>query len=507
MRSCLLAIIAITALPWASPAADPTATAKLVAPYIDADTFAVVHVNLGAIDVDAAAERFAKAAGVDMQEFAGARKHVGEALASFRKAGANELFAVVSMADLPFPGPFVLVPRAGTNDAEVTRALGLLGSEVVEPIDGVLFAGSKAARARLKTLKPSVRPDLAAAFTALAGDAFQVALVPGDDQRKIASELLPPLPAKLGGGSAVDLVRGVRWAAFGVTMKPKLAARLVVHNSDAAGAKRLADIANRGLDWFGEDNATKEVLPKFAALRPGLSPKVDGERVTFLLDESSPGVAAALTAMSDRARSAASRTQSMNNLKQIGLAWHLHLDANAGTFPAPILSKDGKPLLSWRVAILPFIEQGDLYKQFHLDEPWDSEHNKTLIEKMPKIYRSSAQKVGDGQTTYLAPTGKIGEAHVGVLGARIKDVTDGTSNTVMVVEGSDDAAVVWTKPDDLTVDAKNPLKGLIGHYPQGFNALYADGSVRFISRNAKPAALLAIFTRDGGEVANDNDLQ
>jgi hypothetical protein len=82
-------------------------------------------------------------------------------------------------------------------------------------------------------------------------------------------------------------------------------------------------------------------------------------------------------------------------------------------------------------------------------------------------------------------------------------VTDGTSNTVMVVEANDDAAVVWTKPDDLTIDAKDPLKGLIGHYPQGFPAAFTDGSVRFIGRTTKPETLIAIFTRDGGETVGD----
>ena len=97
---------------------------------------------------------------------------------------------------------------------------------------------------------------------------------------------------------------------------------------------------------------------------------------------------------------------SMNNLKQIALALH-NYHAAMGSFPATAsMSKDGKPLLSWRVHILPYLEQDNLFKQFKLDEPWDSEHNKALIAKMPDIYRSPAQKVGDGKTTYLAPMGK-----------------------------------------------------------------------------------------------------
>jgi hypothetical protein len=120
------------------------------------------------------------------------------------------------------------------------------------------------------------------------------------------------------------------------------------------------------------------------------------------------------------------------------------------------------------------------------------------------VFRSPAQRAGGGKTTYLAPAGKIGNAHVGVLGARIQDVTDGTSNTIMIVEANDDSAVEWTKPADVVVDPKDPVKGLIGHYEKFFIAAFADGSVRAISGSAKAASLIGVFTRDGGEpVAND----
>jgi len=119
------------------------------------------------------------------------------------------------------------------------------------------------------------------------------------------------------------------------------------------------------------------------------------------------------------------------------------------------------------------------------------------------LYRSPAQKVNGGKTTYLAPhgqTGPDGKVKIGVLGARIQEITDGTSNTIMVVEAGDEAAVPWTKPEDLAVDPKQPLKGLLGHYDEGFLAAMADGSVRFVSKTITPQTLLGAFTRNGGEV-------
>ncbi len=89
-------------------------------------------------------------------------------------------------------------------------------------------------------------------------------------------------------------------------------------------------------------------------------------------------------------------------MKQFGLALHNYYDTNHCLPPAPLVDAKGKPLLSWRVAILPFLEQDNLYRQFKLDEPWDSEHNKKLISKMPKIYQGLNAKLNsEFKTVYL----------------------------------------------------------------------------------------------------------
>src|SRR5579884_2292255 len=100
-------------------------------------------------------------------------------------------------------------------------------------------------------------------------------------------------------------------------------------------------------------------------------------------------------------RQAAARTRSSNRLRQIGIAMHNYNDTYGHLPTQAIYGKDGKPLLSWRVLILPFMEQGALYKQFHLDEPWDSAHNKELRGQMPKTYRLPDSKERT-KTFYLA---------------------------------------------------------------------------------------------------------
>jgi hypothetical protein len=200
------------------------------------------------------------------------------------------------------------------------------------------------------------------------------------------------------------------------------------------------------------------------------------------------------------AREAARRAQSMNNLKQIMLAMLNHHDARKW-YPAHAnYSDDGKPLLSWRVHILPFIEQQALYQQFHLDEPWDSPHNRELIPMMPAVYLdpSSGLATTDGKTHYLGPVG-AGLLFDGTAeGREIRTITDGTSNTIAVIQVSDENAVEWTRPDDWEFDPNDPLAG-IGSMRAGniFLTGLCDGSVHAMSLDINPALFKSMLTVDG----------
>jgi beta-lactamase regulating signal transducer with metallopeptidase domain len=202
--------------------------------------------------------------------------------------------------------------------------------------------------------------------------------------------------------------------------------------------------------------------------------------------------------------------QTVNNLKQIALALHNYVAAYQDRLPPPYLaSPDGRPLLSWRVALLPFLDAGDLYNQFHLDEPWDSPHNKTLLEKMPQVYRSPGLKLLPGTTAYLAITGPQ-TGWVAPDGARFQEFLDGTSNTLMVVEAGQ--AVPWTKPEDLPFAGADPadpgrsLGPITGAlFGRGFYGVFADGSVRFFKTPMPDRSLVALITKAGGEVLPAED--
>jgi hypothetical protein len=197
-----------------------------------------------------------------------------------------------------------------------------------------------------------------------------------------------------------------------------------------------------------------------------------------------------------KVREAAARVQSQNNLKQMALAMHSFHDAN-GHMPAPALSdRTGKPLLSWRVAILPYLGENALYQQFKLDEPWDGPNNSKLLSRMPKVYECAAAPKTPGETIYRVFVGN-GAAFEPGRALRITEFLDGTANTILIVEAKQ--SVPWTKPDDLPYSPVQPLPPLGGHHAGGFNVVAADGAVHFIPKDTPEQTLRPLITRNEGQ--------
>jgi prepilin-type processing-associated H-X9-DG protein len=201
---------------------------------------------------------------------------------------------------------------------------------------------------------------------------------------------------------------------------------------------------------------------------------------------------------------AARRYQCVNNLKQIALAMHNYHEAYGCLPPAAITDTNGRPLLSWRVAILPFMELNDLYAQFHLDEPWDSPHNRALLDPMPSSFAcpsDSAQK--SGMTGYQVVIGAETAFTPDFRPLRFEDFTDGVGKTLLV--GESHRVVPWTKPEDLHFDKSRPLAGLGSYHDKGFNAAFVDGSVKFLKSTIQESILSALLTRSGNEAFGYNE--
>jgi len=202
----------------------------------------------------------------------------------------------------------------------------------------------------------------------------------------------------------------------------------------------------------------------------------------------------------------AQRNRATNNLKRLGIAMHNFHDTHKRFPAASVKDANGKPLLSWRVQLLPFLEQGTLFGQFHMDESWDSPHNKELIKLIPPTYLAPGSKAGAGKTNYVGINHENGIFHDGE-GTPIRDIRDGTSNTIMIVEADDDHAVIWTKPDDLEFNEKKPHVGLGKLRKDGFLAAFCDGAVQIIPAKISAETLVKLVFRADGKTINFNDFR
>jgi hypothetical protein len=199
-------------------------------------------------------------------------------------------------------------------------------------------------------------------------------------------------------------------------------------------------------------------------------------------------------------------TQTSNCIKHIGLAFHEYHLKHGQLPPAVVNDKDGKPLYSWRVLLLPYLEQEPLYRQFKLDEPWDSPHNEQFLKTTPEPFRERADP---GLTHFQVMTGP-GTAFERPGLTWKKDFPDGLENTLLVVEARD--PVPWSKPADLVYDPNGPLPAFSSRYKhrqywRGFEtscksifvAGFADGSCRLIPIDMDEKIVRTMITRNGGE--------
>jgi hypothetical protein len=497
---------AIAAQP-AAAATNAAESAKFLAPFLDEQTLAVVQVDLTRATPKAAFDRWVEMLPETERSVAGSREfwtHVHEALT---RAGANEVYAVISLADVPVRPPMFVVPKParGQTDSfigDLTAALKEVPKLQIADGDAAVTIASREGLARLGQHRPAVHPELEQALAAAGDHAIRVAVVPTDDDRRVVNELLPTLPELLGGVPSTVLTRGVQWLAVGADVgMPALA--ITAQSTDEPAAREFVAGWGRALAALAASDGPS--LSRLAEALKVFEPKVIGDRVAVNLNAAQ--TRAALLAAQAPIREVQMtywREQNSNRLKQIVLGALNHESARGEFPPAFSQSEDGKPLLSWRVHILPFMEEIDLWRQFHLDEPWDSPHNKALIPKMPEVFRSPASRhvASDGLSTYREVVGP-NTALQGGKGLTWKQLVDGSSNTVLVVDVDDEHAQIWTKPGGLPFDAQPLSAGMGGQFPEGIMAAFCDGHFSLLKNPPVDEKMLrALFTIDGGELVN-----
>ncbi len=530
---------------WAtSPDIERVTTA--ITPYLSDDTFAVATLGVDEAWPKAVGDMLIDYGIVPEDEVATLRQNLGQvkgALATLRGFGVREVTVVVGVADVrPQAGPLLVV----TCDEPAKDALDMLLKQfLAQPtpklssqwVGDHVLVGTSATIERYETLQKADRKDLVDGLHATLSDDASGGLVaaPGDDVRRVLRELWPTLPAPFTDLDATLMADGVRELRVTLRRPPEWQARVTLEAASDVDAKTLKTLAERGLAQLvimaSQQQGGEPIAAALTQAVPLLRPKQQDNKLTIDLAHDNPQVKQMVINVMlptlASARESARRNSRMNDMKWIALAMHNYHDT-FGSFPASaaICDKDGKPLLSWRVAVLPFIEENELYQKFHLDEPWDSEHNLKLAkDTLPGVYfgNVSDELKQQGKTTYQLPvteeTGfapiadaKIVERNFGDgkafarEGTRIQNITDGTSNTIMVVQVADENAVFWSKPDDWSPDLADPLAKLKQAGRDGFVSANMDGSARVIPFEVDIELLKKLLTRAGREVIDWDEI-
>jgi prepilin-type processing-associated H-X9-DG protein len=494
--------------------------------YIPANASVLIHLRAGDLWNTSLLQEVRKAMGKDFDAYLEEpKKEIGLAVDSIDTAtfcfpnmpqgpGDEQTFVVIVTTKTPYDRDALLKPLRKKDAVVNDNRVRLQGNFVLQFSSDTMFLVmhdsllEKFGQAQTPDAAPGVMTDA----LKLAREKNQFVL--SVDFSKLPDEILTAELAELQPFMPLLKAKAFTLSANVKEKEKQFKVGLRFVNTDATAAqdaeqsfKLLMKLAADGLARLQKEEGilSKTILPAFKELERAVKDiKItrDGTRLeaALALDSNLP-IGQMVVESLAKAKERAAVVRAQNNLKQIGLAMHNYHDLNNGLPPAAICDKKGKPLLSWRVAILPLIEQNDLYMQFKLDEPWDSENNKKLIDKMPTVYLIPGTK-SEGKTHYRVFHGN-GALFDLIQQTPFQSVTDGLSNTLMVVETAD--AVPWTKPDDIEFDPKASIEKLLRFSNDVTNVLFCDGSVRSLKRGLGDKTWRALITKAGGEEIPDLD--
>lgn len=301
---------------------------------------------------------------------------------------------------------------------------------------------------------------------------------------------------------------------LGIGLKKEISLSLFAESPDEKSAKTLESSLTGGIALLSglvanaqaqlpEDSSDKKVMEILASFLATQQFERTGNTMTLkLAADQNIGdrlITEALVPSLIRARAAAQRSLQANNLKQVVLALHNYEAANGHFPPSVVIDKESGVPRSWRVEILPYIDQAQLYQEYRKNEAWDSEANKAVLAKMPATYRHPSQSSDSTMSSIFMPYGEgLVAGRDDEKGLQLRDVIDGLSNTIVLVESKQD--IPWTKPEDLKFDLKAEKLPSLGFVPEGWHVAMGDGSVRFISSSIDVWLMKGLLTTSGGEV-------
>ncbi|MBN2506361.1 MAG: hypothetical protein JXQ71_06675 [Verrucomicrobia bacterium] len=351
---------------WTRGQSAPPTTLDQVAPLTDDFTVAAARLDLTTLNLDAAFQTLTDLTSDGLQSrlspvsaamVASWKKAVKEWVSRFAEAGGREIYVLFNLNDLGMEPPLIVATpmNEGANvdalrELFVSSGLGKEGTCAV--IKKCLVVAPKPILHRLEALQTAPAKNLRPAFAQAPPGALQAVFLPYQGAGRVLGEVMPVLPPILGGGSSAAVSHGFRWAILSVSSPPALSVQLAIQGQTGPDAEALRRTIVASLDNVGKIDPVRQALPQWETLAAMLRPSVEGDRLTLTWDrpEIERVVKTVLLPATDSARQKAQAIQSLNNLKQIGLAIILYGNDHQDQWPShlaailPYLSNP-KPLL------------------------------------------------------------------------------------------------------------------------------------------------------------------
>ena len=476
---------------------------------IDTNTVGYIEFKLDRLDLDQDLKQVEEL--FSFTSFPSIEGNVLELLKTCKSSGLPTVRMYVSLEDIASRegGPFWLIPVDDEEASKVKNKLELITEQTVLLTKGAIVVANYPVLNRLMGSGRSFRTSDDELITFQGKGMINLVIVPSKDHRKVIREMFPKLDDPFKAMTGPLVADGMKSVVVELNSTQPWNLKLVVTGENEDANRQIGEFVSAAIgaiqnDWlklpFEVDEKFKQGLNAFKPNQEGsqFSITIDDTNAKFFMDVVKPTV--------NKARVTREQTEALMHARDIVLAMHNYADANKRLPPTAIKDEDGKPLLSWRVAILPYMNQRNLYKQFRLDEPWDSPHNRKAATLVPVQYLSRVPGDPEGsRTQWVMPSGEnvVGRPD----GIQFRDFTDGTSNTIMLVRSTPEAAVLWTKPDDLNIDLSSPAKGIFSEEQTSTIIVLADSYARWISNKTDKRSLRALFTVDGGEIVRKEQIK
>lgn len=481
---CLIAL-------WACPLnAQPLAEHSSIRPFLDQQTVLVGWLDLEDLNLQSLVDFSSEVSGPNFEADGLAQaKALQEALVNM---GAKRVYWLADMTALTSNSFQIVVPTENPQSLELLLSSLAHGSKYkFEKTDSVVLGGDARGLARLREKNGEPAASLLNAMQSCQGKhglAFATRAAALNSAVAVIKEVVRDNDAQ-GVAKLADAISQIRWVAVSGSLPPdemKLEAN--TESSDAASALK-AVLTER----FAKASKKDAMLLKLQAENDSVLLKSNSRSESIDILNAVQNLGRGQTGASARA------------LKLVALAIHNYASAYPHFPPQSLVAEDGKRLLSWRVLILPFLEYGELYRKFRLDEPWDSPHNLELAKTIPAPYSQTQRdlKSTSGEplkTRIVAPM--TSQTVFGQPGKPIwfSAILDGTSNTIWFLETAPENAVIWTKPEDLVVDTNDPVGSIFGEQAEGVYCSLVDGVAVYLKRSIEPETLNALLTIAGKEV-------